>query len=369
MLGWSYGLQRRSAMTPKSSARAGRRATRENDPAKISTGTLIAWSSSHAAQAANVLFLGFFTIYCTDTLGLSPSIMGVVALATGVLIPILIGQVNKSSAGWSILALVVAVPLTLFGLLRFFTIKEQRVAQPIQDSRVHFRDIATVLRTNPYIWLVAAIQLIGAIVGNVGVGVYYFRYIVGNIGLMGALGILNVVGLPVLLAVPPLVRRFSVSRLIAMAAVVSAIGYSIYGVAGANVPVLVVGALFTSIGSLPAAFLVTVLVIDNATFNEWKGNRRLESVGGGIGSFAMSAGSGIAAAVSGLMLGAAGYDGAAPQQPHSAIVAMVALVGWIPAAFSLLTVAVAMLYFYRFERHLPTINVEVEALRANSVTP
>lgn len=459
-------------MTPTNSAE--RRAVRSNDPAGISAGKLVAWSSSHAAQAANVLFLGYFTIYCTDTLGLSPSVVGVlllasriadgvgalvagwlvdiapetrfgkarpfdlaiagvwiltvfmfstpialgevgryvwafttylfvtavftplflanqplymarsfdnreayaklsarsgavigvVALATAVSVPILIGQAGKSPAGWSILALGVAVPLTLFGLLRFFTIKEQSAVGPVHETRVRIKDIATVLRTNPYIWLLAVIQLIGAIVGNVGVGAYYFRYIVGNISLMGTLGILNVLGLPVLFALPSLIRRFSISRLIAIAGVISAIGYVIYGVAGANVPVLVVGALFTSIGSLPASFLLTVLIIDNATFNEWKGNRRLESVGGGIASFAMSAGSGIAAAVSGLLLGAAGYNGTAAQQPHPAIVAMVALMGWIPAALSLLTVTVALVYFHRFERRLPTINREVEERRA-----
>src|SRR5438067_4579788 len=111
MLGWSYGLQRRSAMTPKSSARAGRRTARGNDPAKISTGKLIAWSSSHAAQAANVLLLGFFTIYCTDTLGLSPAIVGVLLLVSRIA-----DGVGALVAGW----LVDVAPETRFGKARPF---------------------------------------------------------------------------------------------------------------------------------------------------------------------------------------------------------------------------------------------------------
>lgn len=468
-----------------------KRQLKRADPSRVSFGRLVAWSSSHAAQGANFLTLGFFSIYCTDTLGLSAPIVGllllisrivdavgalvagylvdvapktrfgkarpfdlaivgiwgftaimfstpgnwgdvskyvwvfatyllvtavftplfnanqplymarafgnrdayarlsarsgliigVVSLAAGVTVPLLVNQAGKSPTGWSIIMISIAVPLGVFGLVRFFFIREKFETEAATSPRIRVKDIFLVLRTNPYLWLVAIIQLIGAIVGNVGVGAYYFRYIVHNVGLLGILGILNILVLPLIAALPPLIRRFSVSRVITVTALIGAVGYSVFSFAGAQIPLLVVGALLTAIGSLPTSFLITILIIDNATYNEWKGHRRLESVGGGIGSFAMSTGSGVAAGLAGLVLGLVGYDGTRSTQTPGTITGIIVLTSWIPAAFSIL-LAVVALFYHRFERRLPAITASIQVRRhsesvqetaapanANSATP
>lgn len=464
-------------MTTTSKAqRSARREAKRNDPDRVSFGKLVAWSSSHASYAANVLTLGFFTIYCTDTLHLSAPIVGVLlllsrimdafgalfagyivdaapetrfgkarpfdlaivgvwlftavmfstpggfgevakyvwvfvsyllvtavftplfnanqplymarafasrdiytklsarsgiivgigGLAAGVTVPILVQQAGKSPAAWSLIIICIAIPLAAFALLRFFTIKEIRNTEPEDTPHVRVKDIMRVLRANPYLWMLSSITLLGSIVGSVGVGAYYFRYIVGNLAIMGVFGIINIVGLPVLAVLPPLVRRFSISRLIAGFAVIGAAGYATFFFAGANIPLLLIASLLTAIGSLPASFLATVLVIDNATYNEWKGLRRLESVGGGVQSFAGSAGSGLAAGLAGLVLGVVGYNGAAAHQSPTAIAGIVALMSWVPALLSLAIAAIALLY-NRFERRLPKLTEEIELRKTGGI--
>lgn len=156
------------------------------------------------------------------------------------------------------------------------------------------------------------------------------------------------------------------SRVIAGFSLIGALGFSLYAFAGANIPLLLIAALLTAVGALPASFLATVLVIDNATYNEWKGNRRLESVGGGVQSFAQSAGSGLAAGLAGLVLGVVGYNGAHNTQSPTAIGGIVLLMSWIPAGLSVLVCVIALLY-NRFERRLPELTEQIEFRKTGGI--
>jgi Na+/melibiose symporter-like transporter len=440
---------------------------------RVGFGKLLAWSSSHASQAGNVLLLGLFTIYCTDTLGLNPAVVGILLLlakiidAVGVLLagylvdaapetkwgkarpfdlaiigiwvftalvfavpagfgevgryiwvfvtylfvtavftplftanqplymarvfrtrdaytrisarsgiviglvglliaigsPIAAQSAGKSLSGWAILGVAFSVPLLVIGIVRFFTVKESLDIEPSALPRVTFADIRKVLQTNPYLWAVAGIQLFIAVLTNFGALTYYFRYVVGDLSLLGILGLTNIVILPLLLLFPMLVRRFSISRIISVTALLATVGCLIYTFAGSNLLLVVIAGLLTNAGATPIAFLLPVMIIDNATYNEWKGNRRLESVGGGVTAFASQVGAGLAAAIAGIVLSVAGYNGNAQTQTASAQAAIVFLVSWLPAVLSII-VAVLGVFYHRYERRIPEITAEIEIIRS-----
>ena len=461
--------------TTSKPTRAQRRETARSNPDRVSFGATVAWSSSHASQAANFLVLSFFTIYCTDTLGLSAPIVGalllvsklidavgvlfagylvdrapetrwgkarpfdlaivgiwiftavmfatptslgevgryvwvfvmylivsaiftplfmsnqplflarafatrnavtkassgsgivigVLALVVGVSFPIFVQSVGKSPEGWAMLVLWYAIPMTIIGLVRFFFIREKHaVAEP--RTRITFRDVRKVLATNPYLWAVAAVQFIVAILGNLGALTYYYRYVVGDVSLQGIFGAFAIVTLPLFLVIPKLIRRFSVSKLIAAAALLGGFGYALYFFAGDNIAILGVAALFTALGATPVAFLLPILIIDNSTYNEWKGNRRLESIGGGVTGFAQQLGMGVGAAVLGVVFGATGYDGTRDVQSAGATFGIVAMNSIVPLALSIVAFIIAVRY-HRFEKQLPTITTEIEVRRAAKV--
>ncbi|ROP58507.1 MULTISPECIES: MFS transporter [unclassified Curtobacterium] len=439
---------------------------------RISFGRLLAWSSSHASQAGSVIVLTYFTIYCTDTLGLAPAVVGglllasklvdavgvlfagwlvdaspetrwgkarpydlaiigiwvftavlfstpgglgevaeyawvfvsyllvtavfsplflanqplylarafanrdaytkassasgivigVISLVVGIVFPVLVGQAGKSTTAWSHMILVFAVPLALIGLIRFCTVRETHQPNPAEAQRATLRDIMTVLKSNPYLWSVSGIQFVIAVLGNFGALAYYYRYVVGNVGLLGIAGALAILILPVMLFFPRIIKRYSISAIIMVSSVLGAIGFAMYSFAGANIPLLLVAALFTAAGSTPIAFLLPVLVIDNATYNESKGNRRLESVGGGVTSFAQNLGVGVAAGIGGIVLSIAGYDGTRAVQTPSATLGIIAVNSWLPAALSIVAAVIAWRY-QRFERDLPAITASVMVQR------
>lgn len=57
--------------------------SKEKDPNKLGFGRLLLWKSSDVSQAAvSAIVLGFLTLYCTDTLGISPGVLGTLLLVS-----------------------------------------------------------------------------------------------------------------------------------------------------------------------------------------------------------------------------------------------------------------------------------------------
>src|SRR4051812_1584939 len=290
-------------------------------------------------------------------------VTGLFAVLTAIAIPVLVNQAGKDPGSWTALIWTIAVPLGLFGLIRFFVVKEKFQTEDSGRPKVTFTDVLTVLRSNRYLWSVAAIQFMVAMVGGIGVGAYYFRYIVGNLALLSIAGLFNLLMIPLLFVLPRLVQKFTISKVIAVGSLISALGFALLSLGGGgNLPVVVIGLMLSTIGTIPIAFLLPVLIIDNATYNEWKGNRRLESIGGSVTGFAGNVGGGVSAGVAGLVLSLTAYNGTLDHQGPAATTGIIGLASGRPAALSVITAVVALSYG-AFERRLPTITAEVEVQR------
>ena len=88
-----------------------------------------------------------------------------------------------------------AVPLTAIGLLRMIFVKEKYTvdAGKADGEKLKVKDIGVVLKTNKYILIIALMTFVFNFVCNMGVSVYYFTYVVGNVGLMGVLAAAQVI--------------------------------------------------------------------------------------------------------------------------------------------------------------------------------
>jgi len=292
---------------------------------------------------------------------------GLVSVVAGIFItvgmPMAINLAGKDPARWSLVAICIAIPATLVGLIRFWMFKEPRGATSSGLEPVKLKDIFTMLRGNPYIWMLSAISLLVGMYGSIGASTYYFRYVVGNLGLAGLTALGFAVLIPLMFFFPAITRKFSVSRIIAVASFIGAFGYLIMLWAGASIPLIMASSVLWALAALPVSFLSPILVIDNATYNEWKGNRRLESVGGAVYSFAGTVGQAVSAGILGLVLMMTGYSGTHSTQTPSAIGGIVALNSWIPAILAVCAGLVALRY-HRMEQNMKTISSEVLARRA-----
>ncbi|WP_250707879.1 MFS transporter, partial [Actinomyces sp. 217892] len=455
--------------------RARKKALTRSDPDYVSFGTKMAWSARALSMAANVMVLGYFSLYVTDTLGLSPALLGTLLLASkvvdgftdliagwlidrtrtrfgrarpyelamlgmwvsiwalfsipagastglkaalvlllytmvnsvfatlantnqtlytalafpsrvaigkvsafaglvislgaiiiSVIIPVGLEWAGKDPGRWSTFILFLAVPMAVLGMMRFLFVKEVNTTPDDEAEKVTFPEIFATLRDNPWIWVIFVITILQNLLLNVGAGAYYFRYIVGNLGLQSLTAVVGLVAVPAVLLIPPLMKRFKLTTIMVAGQLLCAAASMIFYVAGANIPLLVLGSLVNAVGVLPLSYMIGILIIDCATYNEWKGHRRLESIMGAVQSAAAKIGQGVGLAAAGAFLAAFAYDGTLDAQPDTAVFAIRGLFTWVPAIIALLMAL--GLHLYKLEDHLPQINEELAARRAAAET-
>ena len=168
----------------------------------------------------------------------------------------------------------------IVGLGRFVFCPEKYDTEAPSADKLTFSEVKEVLSGNRYIWIIALMGIVAAFSGGSGITAYYFTYIVGDVALMGAMAVIPLVILPSMLAFPWLMKKMPVSRIISLGALCGIIGGAVLLVAGASLPLIAVSSIVGGLAMLPITFLTQLLIIDNASYNEWLGKRRLESTMG-----------------------------------------------------------------------------------------
>ena len=285
------------------------------------------------------------------------------AVVFNVTFPGLMAQYAVSHTGWSALVGIFALPLAAIGLLRMIFVKEKYDVDvtAAQEEPLRVRDILVVLRKNKYILLIAMTSFIFNFVCNMGVGVYFYKYIVGNVGLMGIAAAAQVVAIPLALLFPKLIARFSVVKLMIAGFFVSAFGYFLMFFAAHNLPLLMVAAIFQGAGTIPVSMLISLVIIDCANFNEWKGIHRMEGTMSSINGLGGKIGAALGAGALGLLLDLSGYSAVTETMPQSALTMIHLLMSFIPMVLYILSGL--SLFLYKLDKLMPQINAENAARR------
>lgn len=276
--------------------------------------------------------------------------------------PIILDTAGKDPAAWATSIGIYSIVLGILGLSRGIWVKEEYRTETT-DEPVRFRDMFAMMARNRWIYLLGVLFLMTSVVGSIGVGSYYFRYIVGNLALAGVTGFTNFLIMPLILALPWLIRKYSVSNVIRGFAALGLVGGTILAFAGANIAMIVVAGLFTGLAAMPFAFLSPIMTLDLATYNEAHGMRRLESTLGALNGIFGKVGAGLGGALLGFILQVSGYDGALDQQAQPALTAIWAMMWGVPIASALIFLTI-MTIWRRFDRDIvPGITAEAEARR------
>ena len=289
------------------------------------------------------------------------------AVAFNIGFPIAMAKIAVDASGWSRLVLMLAVPLAAIGILRFVFFRETLDVDVGTDKeKLKVSDVLVLLKTDRYVLLFALMQLIFSFVCNMGVNVYYFKYIVGNIGLMSALAVVQIVAIPLALLFPKLIAKFSTVKLMIAGFFLAAIGYLLNVFAGSNMVLLAAGAVCYGAGTIPASMLTALVLIECADFNEWKGIHRMEGTMSSITGLAAKVGAALGSGVLGVLLTVAGFTGDAATMPGSAYMMIRLLFGVVPMVLYVLTAVSLMTY--RLNKQLPQFRKENEERRAAART-
>lgn len=442
--------------------------TKEKNPNKVPFGKLLAWQTRPVALGAITIIIGYFSIYCTDTLGMKASVVGILLMLSkifdgitdfiagyivdntntklgkarpyeiciilawictiflfstnsawstvvkcvwifimytlvfsifstflnaaeppyiirafgtkeavakvsalgGIFVtfgcmivsisfPILMGNLATSGNGWTKLILIYALPLAVIGILRFVFVKEEYTDVNSDSEHVSLKDMLTMLKTNKYAWCMAGVNGVTQFVAGLGAAQYYFTWIVGDIEKYSLLQVFSIVSLFAMLAFPAIIQKKSANFLIAGGAVLGIIGYAMNYFAGNNMPVLIVAFLLTGIAVLPGSYLRTILVMDIAKYNQWKGLPPMESTAGALANFFGKVCTALGSFILGIMLELGGYDGNIAVQSNGAMTMIKVLYSFIPM-ISMVIMLFCTVVYRSLDKKLPEIEADLE---------
>lgn len=444
---------------------------REKNPDRVGIGRFWAWGSREVSETCNVLILGYFMFYCTDTLYLDPVILGILlavsrvidaitdviagylvdrtktrlgkgrpyelcvigtwisvilmfscpeswgdtpkyiwvlcmyllatalfntflnagetvymvrafkrgqiirvqsfmgvissiaGFAFNIIAPQLIAAYAPAGGGWTRIAIMVGCPVAIIGMMRFIFIKETEDvdADSKSSEEIRLRDALTILRKNKYIWIIVLFTLFTNFASNLGLQVYYFEVILGNVGLQSVASALTIFALPFVFFFPKLLKKMQVHSLMALGAGMSIFGEIVCFFANTNLIAFLIGNFFVMMGALPMSHIVRLMIFDCASYNEWKKMPRMEGTLAAIQGFAKRTGGAISVAFGGILLGLIGYNA---QMEITSGTMMGIRFGQtlLPGIFHLITFLI-LFFCYKLDDMMPQINAENEAAR------
>lgn len=446
---------------------------RIQDPSKVPFGQLLAWNTRPIALGAITIIIGYFSIYCTDTLGMNAALVGTLLMASKILdgvtdlvagyivdntktkwgkarpyeiciilawlctvllfsartewstaiksvwifvmytlvfsifstflnaaespyiirafgnkeavtkvsalggivvtfgcmivsisFPILMGNLATSDKGWSKLMLIYAIPLMLIGILRFIFVKEKYTEEDAVSDRVSFKEMFTMLKTNKYAWCLAGVNGVTQFIAGLGAATYYFTWVVGDIAKYSTLQIFSIVSLFAMLAFPMIIRKKSANFLIFVGAILGIVGYALNFFAGSNMILLIVAFLLGGVAVLPGSYLRSVLIMDIAKYNEWKGLAPMEATAAALANFFGKVFTAFGSFILGILLSVSGYVGTAAAQSDSAMTMIRMLYSFIPAA-AMAVMLFCSLVYNKLDKQLPQIEADLAARKEN----
>jgi glucuronide carrier protein len=237
------------------------------------------------------------------------------------------------------------------------------------QPRISIKETIGTLRTNtPLAFLCGSsfFYLIGLFAVG-GATAFYALYVLGNIGLVGLITLVNV-GIALLITpfIPKLIDMFGKKNVFQFCGLFTIVGGVGLFFAPANMLWLVL--LTLAIKGVGASLINTVmfgLEADTVEYGEWKTGRRSEGATYALFSFTRKVTQSLGGALGAWALAIGGYVAASaanpsPVQPESAIIAIKFTIGLLPAAAAL----IAMLIFIRYplnDERFKQIRDETEA--------
>lgn len=279
------------------------------------------------------------------------------SMAINIAFPIMMANIATSPQGWSHMVLLIALPAAFIGIMRFFFVKETvKVMDASEHEEVKLSDVFSVLKNNPYVWMVGFMYFGYTLVTGMGINTYFFTWVVGDIKKMSAASAIAIVALPLLFVFPTIMKNATKSLLVQAGCIAYIIAGFIMFFCYKSYTTLLVGFVFTGIASLPITYLTDLMMLDCGTYNAHISKKRMDGTIGAIKGFLGKIGGALGLGMVGWLLQAGHYDGTLSTQPDSALFMIRFLVGIVPV---IIFAAIAiMMMFYKVDSMLPELEKE-----------
>lgn len=296
---------------------------------------------------------------------------GIVTMAGSIIMkmifPVLMAKMATSASGWTTLVAIIMLPATIIGLGRFIFCKEDpSVDATSKQEPIRFNEIWQLFRRNKYVWLYAVIMLCYNIMTNLAVGAYYFKWVVGSVGMEAMLSAVSFVLVPVMAIFPAIMKKMgSMGKMIFVFSIIGIGGYLIAFFSGSWMPGVLGGYVLGQLATLPIAYYGILFIMNICTYNEMIGLPRMDGSSGILGGFAAKFGGALGAWITGVLLALSGYVSAAgvTEQPASAVM-MIRIDFAIVPVILLAIIGVCCLAFSKLEKQAEEFEAQKKAAEA-----
>ena len=198
-------------------------------------------------------------------------------------------------------------------------------------EKVAMKDMMQSLLKNKMLILLFCMMLLSAMWdGMATANTYYFRYIMGDIGLMSIVSLTSLVAPLALAFFPVISRKVGTTKILQACALIGVFGLVIRTIGGPNLVTIMIGGLLAGIGCMPLNMMINTYLIDCMDYGEWKTGIRVEGMVASVVNFARKCSGGVASAILGLVMMATGYNGLADKQTATAEMGIVGMYNIFP---------------------------------------
>lgn len=284
-------------------------------------------------------------------------------MLASMILPQFVATVGTTRQGWMLISVVMSIPLTLFGLLRFFFVKERRQSAETVSQNFTIKDMLSAIMQNKYILLFSLIILISNVGSNLvnSVQTYYFQYIMGDLSLASIMSLSMLAIIIVIMLTPILSNKFGFLKVMRATTLLGMIGYIIRIFAPTNMGLLFGSNILAMMGFYTMFSFAGTFVIDCIDYGEWKTGQRNEGTIACAQSVTAKIGTAVGVGLIGLLMGLSGYNGALTVQPDSANIMIIMLFSVVPAVFCL--IQLILLHLYDLDKIQPQIHADLEKRR------
>lgn len=296
-------------------------------------------------------------------MSISGFLVMIISIVFTIVVPQFINAAGTDKTAWSRLIATLAIPMAIIGILRFIFVKEiaiETAESQASSPIISMKDSIGALLKNKYALIIIGLMFIYALVNNLGaVNTYYFKYIIGDIGQMSLMSITSMITPFVLIVYPMINRKLGSAKVLRVFSVAGIIGIVIRIIGGTNIITIMIGSIGLSLANVPIGMMINNYLIECMDYGEWKTGVRVEGLIASSTNFANKLGAGVMSAVTGFIMGAAGYDGTLAVQPDSAISVIALLFNWLPLILFILMLVLAMAY--KMDTVRPQMMADLEA--------
>lgn len=271
------------------------------------------------------------------------------SIIVGIVLPQMLATLGTTKPGWTKMSLIFAIPLIILGSLRMFLVKEVADDKPEKGTdapKVSFADAVRAISKNKLFFLLSVMYIAYQIV-QVACGFnYYFKWVMGDLGLASILGLASLVIPIAFIVVPVLTRKLGTANLLIYGMVLNLIGCLVRMILPYNMLILVIAQLCIMIGMLPIASLGNIYQLECMEYGQKASGINIDGITGAFSGFSLKVGSAVGSALTGFLMGASGYisEVDAVTQPESALAMIRFMFVNLPAIIGAVTLVLAILY-------------------------